>query len=63
MKGNSHWMIRVLKGALKLGFLLIEAGFAADKPMRPKYGAHKAQELYDDGLIGDTEYARCVRGE
>lgn len=63
MKSKQHWVFRVFKGLLKLSFVLVEAVFAAEKSAKPKYGVHKAQELYDDGLIGDTEYARCVRGE
>ena len=63
MKSKPHWVIRVLKRLLKLGFMLIEVGFAADKSMKPKYGVHKAQELYDEGLIGESEYARCLRGD
>jgi hypothetical protein len=63
MKLKRYMAVRTLKALFKLSFVLVEAVFAAEKSAKPRYGAHKAQELYDDGLIGDTEYARCTRGE
>ena len=62
MKRNSHWMIRLLKSFLRLGFLLVEVGFAAEKSEKP-YTALHAQQLYEDGLIGESEYARCLYGD
>ncbi|MCH9689640.1 MAG: hypothetical protein K0U24_01360 [Gammaproteobacteria bacterium] len=63
MKGKSHWVIRTLKKLLKFGFMLIEVGFAAEKPEKAKYNVHEAEELYNQDLIGLSEYVRCVHDD
>ncbi len=62
MKSKQHWVVRALKGALKLRVVLSEVVFAiaGDKPAKPKYTALQAQILYDDGVIDEVEYARCT---
>jgi hypothetical protein len=62
MKSKQHWVFRVFKGLLNLSAVLIEIVFAiaGDKPQKPRYTAIHAQELYDEDLISDAEYVRCV---
>ena len=63
MKSKPHWVIRALKGVLKLGFMLIEVGFAAEKSEKAKYNVHEAEELYNQDLIGLSEYVRCMHDD
>jgi hypothetical protein len=58
MKG--HWVFRLLKGFLRVGLAI---AFPDTKPERPRHTALHAEQLYEDGLISDMEYARCVYGD
>lgn len=50
-----------LFGTLGLMMLRLIAAFAADEK-KPPYSVARAEELYEDDLIGPQEYMRAVRG-
>lgn len=55
MKG--HWLFCLLKGILRVG---VAIAFPDAKPEKPKYTALHAGQLYEDGLITEMEYVRCI---
>lgn len=55
-----HWVFRLIKSLLRVGLAL---AFPDAKPEKPKYTAAHAADLYEEGLIGDDEYARCAFGD
>ena len=43
--------------------LKVAVVIASDKQPRSRYTAGKAQQLYEDGSISGTEYAKCIHGD
>lgn len=60
MKSKQHWMIRLLKGVFRLALDIV---LPDTKPEKARYTALHAEQLYEDGLISDMEYVRCVYGD
>ncbi len=51
---KQHWMIRLLKGLFRVGLAIV---FPDVKP--ETRNIHEAQQMYDEGFISDSEFARC----
>ncbi|AMV14901.1 TPA: hypothetical protein JBD37_12155 [Legionella pneumophila subsp. pneumophila] len=49
----------------KISLLVLQAivAFASDEKDKPHYVAGKATELYEDGAISGSEYARHIHGD
>ncbi|KTD09338.1 hypothetical protein [Legionella jamestowniensis] len=49
----------------KISLLVLQAivVFASDEKDKPHYVAMKATELYEDGAISGSEYARHIHGD
>ncbi len=60
MRGKKHWLFQLLKGILRVGLAI---AFPDEKPEKPRYSSLHAEQLYEDGLITDMEYTRCVYGD
>ena len=56
MKMKRYMVVRTLKALFKLVITLV---LPDEKPDKPRYNVHEAQQLHDEGLIGDSEYVRC----
>lgn len=65
MKRKRHWSLRLLKGLFlfSLFVLRVVAALIDEKPTKTRYSAAHAADLYDEGLIGEDEYARSVFGD
>ncbi|HHT9790650.1 TPA: hypothetical protein ACT9GV_000159 [Legionella pneumophila] len=50
-------------GKISLLALQAIAAFASDEKDKPHYVAGKATELYEDGAISGSEYARHIHGD
>lgn len=50
---KSHWLFRLLKAVLRVGLAI---AFPDAKP--EARNIHEAQQMYDEGLIGDSELVR-----
>ena len=48
------------RAVLRIGVMILQvlAAFASDKPK--KYNFMEAEQLYEDGLISDEEYAKAI---
>ena len=60
MKMKRYMVVRTLKALFKLVITLV---LPDEKPDKPRYTALHAEQLYEDGLITDMEYVRCVYGD
>lgn len=60
-KSMAFMALRIL-GKVAVVALQVIASFASDE-RKPRYSAAKAQQLYDDGLISGSEYARHIHGD
>ncbi|HAT1727735.1 TPA: hypothetical protein JBJ13_12320 [Legionella pneumophila] len=68
IRNNNPTQSVVLKGLKILGkisLLVLQAivAFASDEKDKPQYVAGKATELYEDGAISGSEYARHIHGD
>ncbi|HAT8692492.1 TPA: hypothetical protein F8S02_02285 [Legionella pneumophila] len=61
-KSMAFMALRIL-GKVAVVALQVIASFASDERNKPRYSAAKAQQLYDDGLISGSEYARHIHGD
>ncbi|ARB90765.1 hypothetical protein A6J40_00485 [Legionella longbeachae] len=61
-KSMAFMALRVL-GKVAVVALQVITSFASDERKRPRYSAAKAKQLYDDGLISGSEYARHIHGD
>ncbi|AMQ28367.1 TPA: hypothetical protein KKX32_000317 [Legionella pneumophila] len=50
-------------GKISLLALQAIAAFASDEKDKPQYVAVKATQLYEDGAISGSEYARHIHGD
>lgn len=50
-------------GKISLLVLQVIVAFASDEKDKPHYVAGKATELYEDGAISGSEYARHIYGD
>lgn len=62
MSKNGLLAIKIFKKLLKFTLLTLSAiaAAASDDRMPRRHSALTAQQLYDEGLISDAEYARSV---
>ncbi|MCW8405361.1 hypothetical protein [Legionella pneumophila] len=68
IRNNNPTQSVVLKGLKILGkisLLALQAivAFAFDEKDKPHYVAGKATELYEDGTISGSEYAKHIHGD
>ena len=68
IRNNNPTQSVVLKGLKILGkisLLVLQSivAFASDEKDKPHYVAGKATELYEDGAISGSEYARHIHGD
>lgn len=61
-KSMAFVALRIL-GKVAIVVLQVIVSFASDERTKPRYSAAKAQQLYDDGLISGSEYARHIHGD
>ncbi|MCE3045373.1 hypothetical protein [Legionella sp. 16cNR16C] len=61
-KSMAFTALRVL-GKVAIAALQVIASFASDSRAKPRYTAGKAQQLYEEGAISGTEFARHIHGE
>lgn len=63
---KSGWLLmQGLKFIFKFGLFALGAilAVASDERPKPRYTSDKAEELYENGVISDTEYAQCIYGD
>ncbi|MBA2649174.1 MAG: hypothetical protein H0U75_06155 [Legionella sp.] len=65
IKNRKPLAFRTLKVLWKVFVLALQvvASFASEERPKDRYTAAKAQQLYEDGAISGTEFARHIHGD
>jgi hypothetical protein len=65
IKSRKSIVFMALSILWKFALLVLQViiSFASDERSKPRYTAAKAQQLYEDGVITGSEYARHIHGD